>query len=142
MARKILKGLAVLICIGALGPLAIQMIGGPAGPSSTSEAEADDAGPPAEAIEAAKSAIRAEPKVKDFTYQPGQAVEWHVGVLDDGSPRHGYASYICQVLAEHGASTARTHVRVVDIVKVSQGENFRSASLGHVACSDFRVIVP
>jgi len=101
-----------------------------------------DTGPATEAIEAAKQAIRTEPKVKDFIYQPGQAVEWQVGVLDDGTNRVGYANYICEVLAEHKVLTPRTQVRVVDIVKVNQEENFRSASLGHVACSDRRVIVP
>jgi hypothetical protein len=100
------------------------------------------AGPPPQAVEAAKQALSAEPKIKDFIYQPGQAVEWQVGVFDDGTSRVGYASYICQVLDEHGVLTPRTHVRVVDIVKVSQGANFRSASLGHVACADFRVFVP
>jgi hypothetical protein len=137
VARKAIVGL-----IGLIGVMVVvfQIAGVRIAPSAY--AVPGEAEPPTEAIEAAKSAIGAEPKVKDFTYQPGQVVEWHVGVLDDGSPRHGYAGYICQVLAEHGASTARTHVRVVDIVKVSQGENFRSASLGHVACSDFRVITP
>ena len=67
-----------------------------------------DAEPPAEAIEAAKLAIRAEPKVKDLLYQPGQAFEWQVGVLNDGTNRSGYASYICQLIAENGALTLNT----------------------------------
>ena len=86
--------------------------------------------------DAALKAIRAEPKVKDVLYQPGQAVEWQVGVLDDGTPRHGYASYICEVLSEQGADTADTVVRIVDIAKVANGTNFRDASLGSVRCRD------
>ena len=101
-----------------------------------------DAGPATDAIQAAQQAIRAEPKVKDFIYQQGQAVEWQVGVLDDGTNRVGFANYICEVLGEHRALTPRTQVRIVDIAKVSRGESFRSASLGHVACADRRVIVP
>lgn len=109
--------------------------------SAPAEAEKSTEPPPA-AIEAAKKAIKAEPKVKDFIYQPGQAVEWQIGVFDDGTSRVGYANYICEVLAETGAIKPSTHVRIVDIVKVSRGENFRSASLGHVACDDRRVITP
>jgi len=107
-------------------------------PTETEKAE----GPPTAAIEAAKKAIKAEPKVKDFIYQPGQAVEWQIGVLDDGTSRVGYANYICEVLAQTGAIKTSTQVRIVDIVKVSNGETFRSASLGHVACDDRRVIKP
>ena len=98
--------------------------------------------PSADAIEAAKRAIKAEPKVKDFIYQPGQAVEWQIGVLDDGTSRVGYANYICDLLAEHRASKPKTHVRIVDIAKVANGQNFRAASLGHVACADREVFNP
>jgi hypothetical protein len=73
--------------------------------------------------------------VKDFIYQPGQAVEWQIGVLSDGTPRYGYAEYICSMLASHRLVTPRTEVRIVDIVKVTQGQNFRQASLGRVNCS-------
>lgn len=85
---------------------------------------------------AALKAIRAEPKVKDVLYQPGQAVEWQVGVLDNGTPRYGYASYICEVLSELGAATADTVVRIIDIAKVANGTSSRDASLGSVRCRD------
>jgi hypothetical protein len=42
----------------------------------------------------------------------------------------------------HDALKLTTHVRIVDITKVSARANFRAASLGHVACADRRVIVP
>lgn len=137
MARKVILGLLGVIAVMVF---VFQVAGVKIDPSIADNAGA--AGPPPKAIEAARQALRAEPQIKDFIYQPGQAVEWQVGVLDDGASRVGYASYICQLLDEQGASTPKTHVRVVDIVKVSQGVNARSASLGHVACADFRVIVP
>ncbi len=94
------------------------------------------------AIQAAKAAIKAEPKVKDMLYQGDEAVQWQIGVLDDGSKRFGYALYICQLLREHKVLTGQTHVRIVDIAKVAQGEDFRSASLGHVVCETGDVLNP
>tara|TARA_R110002124_G_scaffold89707_1_gene229338 strand:- start:4743 stop:5237 length:495 start_codon:yes stop_codon:yes gene_type:complete len=105
-------------------------------------AVAKQAKPPGKAILAAKEALEAEPKIKDVLYQPDAAVQWQVGVIDDGTSRTGYAQYICMLLADHGAIVPGTHVRIVDIVKVKGGANFRSAALGHVACDDGRVINP
>tara|TARA_R110000824_G_scaffold104214_1_gene247285 strand:- start:1114 stop:1311 length:198 start_codon:yes stop_codon:yes gene_type:complete len=53
-----------------------------------------------------------------------------------------YAEYICLLLADHGAIVPGTHVRIVDIVKVKDGANFRSAALGHIECDDGRVVTP
>lgn len=103
---------------------------------------AKQAKPPAKAILAAKEALKTEPKIKDFNYQPDAAVQWQVGVIDDGTSRTGYAEYICLLLADHGANVSGTHVRIVDIVKIKRGANFRSAALGHVACDDGRTINP
>ncbi|MCM3419015.1 hypothetical protein [Sphingopyxis alaskensis] len=96
--------------------------------------EADAAAPTSAAIEAAKVALRAEPKVKDLSYSATDTVQWNVGVLDDGSRRTGYAEYLCSVIGEKGALAGRTHVRIVDIAKVAQGSDFRDANLGHVIC--------
>jgi hypothetical protein len=131
VARKAIAGLIGLIAVMVV---VFQIAGVRIDPSAY--AVPGDAEPPAEAIEAAKLAIRAEPKVKDLLYQPGQAFEWQVGVLNDGTNRSGYASYICQLIAENGALTLSTRVRVVDIAMVSNGEDFRSASLGEASCSD------
>jgi hypothetical protein len=98
------------------------------------EAEAKAEAPTPAAIDAAKATLAAEPKIKDMVYDPTQAVQWNIGVLDDGTPRVGYAQYVCMVLKEKGALTGRTHVRIVDIAKVTQGESFRDANLGHVIC--------
>jgi hypothetical protein len=91
-------------------------------------------GPAPAAIDAAKTALAAEPKIKDLTYDPANAVQWNIGVIDDGSRRVGYAQYVCQVLQEKSALAGRTHVRIVDIAKVAAGSDFRSANLGHVIC--------
>lgn len=94
------------------------------------------AAPSEVAVAAVKAALKSEPKVKDFIYQPGEAVEWQIGVLSDGTSRIGYANYICELIAENGAMTSETRVRIADIVKVSQGSSPRSADLGTINCSD------
>lgn len=137
MARKLIVVLAIIVAVAIFifqrTGVKIEV---PTPPNAT------ESGPSDAAIQAAETAIRAEPKVRDLLYQPGQAVEWQIGVLDDGTSRVGYANYICDVLGEHDALKPTTHVRIVDIVKVSAGSNFRAASLGHVACADRRAIVP
>ena len=98
--------------------------------------------PDVHAIAEMKRALKAEPQVKDFLYQPGQAVEWQVGVFDDGTSRVGFANYVCELLSLKGALKPTTEVRIVDVRKVAAGQGLRAASLGHVACSDRRVIDP
>ncbi|KPL69290.1 hypothetical protein SZ64_14965 [Erythrobacter sp. SG61-1L] len=88
----------------------------------------------AKAVEAAHDAIRKEPKVEYVLYE-GEPANWNIGVFDDGTSRIGYAGYICQVVQEHGAVTPSTQVRIVDVVKVKAGENFRAASLGRMNCA-------
>lgn len=98
---------------------------------------------PGEAVERAKAALQQEATVKDFFYQPEVAIEWLVGVLDDGTPRWGYAQYVCEVLKENGAATDATDVRIIDIVKVAnQGQSFREASLGSVNCGTYEHSMP
>lgn len=94
---------------------------------------------PTAAEQKALAIIKAEPKVKDVLFQPGQAVAWMVGVLPDASPdRIGYGQYICQQLKDAGAARPGTQVRIVDIVKLTrEGASPREASLGTVDCSTF-----
>lgn len=94
----------------------------------------------------ALKAIKAEPKVKDAVHA-SSGVKWQVGVLDDGTPRYGYASYICELLREHGVVNSSTKpstelVRIVDIVKVTNGQSFRKASLGTVDCVTYKQRMP
>lgn len=122
------------------GALAMGQLEAPIAP--TAPAAPAEALPAPAAIEAAKTAIAAEPKVKDLMYRGEDAVQWHVGVLDDGSSRVGYALYICNLLREHQAMSGRTHVRIVDVAKVAQGQDLRTASLGHVICETGDVVAP
>lgn len=88
-------------------------------------------------FQAALAEIMAEPKIKDVIHRERHAIQWHAGVLSDGTPRHGYASYLCQILRDHKVVSTDTWVRVVDIVKVTNGSGFREASLGRVNCDTF-----
>lgn len=93
-------------------------------------------------VAAVKSVLRSERKIKDFLYQPGQAVEWLVGVISDGSSQIGYANYVCEIIAEKGAMTAETRVRIVDVVKMSRGSSPRAADLGTINCKDRSIFSP
>lgn len=88
--------------------------------------------------QSAEAEIRAEKIVKDMLYQPGQVVEWQIGVLPDGSDRYGLAEYVCMILADHEVVNDWTEVRIVDIVRMANGEGFRDASLGRVNCASGR----
>lgn len=89
------------------------------------------------AIDAASAAIWKEPKVVDFNYRPDIVTQWIVAVENDGSQRHGYAGYICLLLEQHGVPRDDQAVRVTDIkAQRVHGEDWRSASLGAVRCSD------
>jgi hypothetical protein len=125
----------ILPIVGAAIALSGCSASAPAADTTAEAADPAEASAPTQAaIDAAKAALVAEPKIKDLSYDPANAVQWNIGVLDDGSRRIGYAQYVCQVLQEKGALAGRTHVRIVDIAKVAQGENFRDANLGHVIC--------
>lgn len=55
-------------------------------------------------------------QVKDALWT--SATRLKVGVLDDGTPRHGFAMYICNYVTEIGISG--TAVDVIDIAKLVQ----------------------
>ncbi len=90
----------------------------------------------------AMRALRGESAIKDLVFDPKAAVQWQIGVLSDGTRRYGYAQYVCEVLKENGAVDGSTEVRILDIVQVTQGKNFRSASLGRVNCKTFKQSYP
>lgn len=72
--------------------------------------------------------------VKDVIYQDFATVQWQIGILDDGRNTTWAAQSICDMLSLRGLISQNTNVRVVDIKKVSRGEDFRKASLGRVNC--------
>jgi hypothetical protein len=59
-----------------------------------------------------------EPIVKDATWTAENIFK--VGVIDDGSNRNGYASYVCLVLSDYGFQNKKIYVQVIDIVKLRQ----------------------
>ncbi|KTE24423.1 MULTISPECIES: hypothetical protein [unclassified Sphingopyxis] len=124
----------ILPIMGAALALSACTAPAPVEEAQATPAKPEPAAPAPAAIEAAKTALASEPKIKDLSYDATNTVQWNVGVLDDGSRRTGYAQYVCQVLQEKGALAGRTHVRIVDIAKVAQGSDFRDANLGHVIC--------
>lgn len=87
-------------------------------------------------LEAFNQAVKKEPKVIDFVYDPKAVFQWTIGVRDDGTPRYGYAEYFCILMGEHGLSRQDAKVRIVDYAKFMQpGGNARDASLGSVDCA-------
>jgi hypothetical protein len=64
------------------------------------------------------------------------SVQWTIGVKNDGSKRYGLAESVCMELDDRGLMHDRTWVRVVDRQAVmSNGGDFRAASLGGVRCA-------
>lgn len=70
-----------------------------------------------------------EPTVKDAVFTSNRMLK--VGVLDNNTPRDGYASYMCQVLAEKGVRGVR--VQVVDIAKLVRTDKW--VKLGEAGCT-------
>lgn len=55
-----------------------------------------------------------------------------VGVLDNGSSRDGYASYVCEVVAERGLAGRGISVQVIDIQKLVRTNKW--VALGEARC--------
>jgi hypothetical protein len=90
-----------------------------------------------DAISTAKGNIKAEAKVVDFVYDPENVVEWVIAVKDDGTSRHGYAQYICQLLRDANAYDDEVEVRIVDAAKIAEFKDaYREYSLGTVRCQN------
>jgi hypothetical protein len=87
-------------------------------------------------VQKALAALKSEAKIVDILFDPSVPVQWHIGVITNGTSRIGYANYVCEVLKESGASQADTIVRIVDIAKMREGVGMRDANLGAVKCSD------
>lgn len=89
-------------------------------------------------IDAAITAIKDEQRVEDFLYEDlGSFTQWNVGVMHDGDGEYGYASYICEILSEHGLNTTDQVVRIVDVVQVRGGQTPKQASLERIDCETY-----
>ena len=55
-----------------------------------------------------------------------------VGVINDGTPRDGYADYVCQVLYDYGFKGEKVWVQIIDIVKLTRNGDW--VKLGESRC--------
>ena len=72
-----------------------------------------------------------EPTSKDAVWTSKDTFK--VGVINDGSSRNGYATYVCEVLYDHGFKGKKIWVQVIDIVQLSQKGKW--VKLGEARCS-------
>lgn len=81
--------------------------------------------------------------IVEVMHDESLAVQWTIGVKDDGTKRYGLAESVCMELGDRGLVHDRTWVRVVDRQAVmSNGGDFRAASLGGVKCATGNWIDP
>ncbi len=102
--------------------------------------ETEKASPEEQAkVDSAITAIKDEKRVKDILYEDlGGFQQWNIGVIPDGDSEYGYASYICEVLHEHGLNTGDQVVRIVDITKIAdEGFTPKRASLKRIECGTY-----
>jgi hypothetical protein len=94
-------------------------------------------------LKRAEVALRKEKWIADLLAEPGQAVEWQIGMHSRGGREFGYGEYVCLKLRQLGVYDDRVHVRIVNIdyLAANPGQ-FRDASLGQVACKDGEHIYP
>lgn len=71
-----------------------------------------------------------EPKVKDALWTSQKIFK--VGVIDDKTPRDGYANYVCEVLYDYGFKGLGIWVQVVDIARLKQTGKW--VKLGEAHC--------
>lgn len=70
-----------------------------------------------------------EPTVKDALFTTDRMLK--VGVIDNNTPRDGYARYMCQVLTDKGVRGVR--VQVIDIAKLARTDKW--VKLGEAGCT-------
>ena len=71
-----------------------------------------------------------EPTAKDAVWTANDIFK--VGVINDGYNRDGYASYVCEILYEHGFRGQRVWVQIIDIMKLTR--NNKWVKLGQAHC--------
>ena len=71
-----------------------------------------------------------EPTAKDALWTSDDIFK--VGVLNDGTSRDGYASYVCEVLYENGFRGVKVWVQVIDIIKLTKNNEW--VKLGESHC--------
>lgn len=70
-----------------------------------------------------------EPTAKDALWTSNDIFK--IGVIDDGTSRNSYASYTCEVLYEHGFKGKKIWVQIIDIVKLTQNDDWVKIGESH-----------
>jgi hypothetical protein len=82
-----------------------------------------------------KSALEEIRKEKNITEAfINDANVLYVSVADDGTKRDGYAMYLCNVLAEHQATTKMVKVMKVNSINDPNATNAYGVQLGEALC--------
>ena len=76
--------------------------------------------------------IKKEPKVKEAILTDANVL--YVSVVDDGTSRNGYASYICEILREKNAVANRVKVVKVNSTNDPNRDNAYGVLLGESWC--------
>ncbi|MDZ5457881.1 hypothetical protein [Azohydromonas lata] len=108
----------------ALGALALAL----AGPTAA-QSQAVSLSPAQEAV-LRQFKSPAEKTAKDALWTSPSM--FRVGVIDNGSSRDGYASYVCEVVTEQGLAGRGISVQVIDVQKLVRTNKW--VALGEARC--------
>lgn len=73
---------------------------------------------------------KAEPTAKDALWT--SPTMFKVGVMDNGTPRDGYAMYVCEEIRDHGIRDSGLRVQIIDVVKLVRQNKW--VTLGEASC--------
>jgi hypothetical protein len=76
--------------------------------------------------------IRKEKKITEAFINDANVL--YVSVADDGTTRDGYAMYLCNVLAEHNATTKMVKVMKTGSIGDANATNAYGVQLGEASC--------
>jgi hypothetical protein len=133
-----------LLCLLSLASCKEQ----PQPPAAIDQSPRAESGPSRPAVDPAEAQKAVEElegwdAVIEVLHDEGLTVQWVIGVKDDGSKRYGLAESVCMELRDRGLQHPSTWVRIVDRSELmSNGGDFRAASLGTVACEKGQWIDP
>lgn len=82
---------------------------------------------------AAVALVMKEPKVKDATITSADVL--YAVVLDDGTDRSGYASYLCQVIKDAGADVSAVKIVKLNSQDDPNRDNAYGIELGRAICN-------
>jgi len=110
-------------------------------PAADGDAVTESSAQPSPLVDPAKAKdavaeLQSWDAIIEVMHDESLAVQWTIGVKNDGSKRYGLAESVCGELIDRGLAHDTTWVRVVDRQAVlSNGGDFRAASLGSVKCA-------